>query len=199
MIANEKNVEFYRVLTGFKYIGEIINKNENRNFIFGGEESYGYLIGKHARDKDAIVIMLIFIELSYNLFKNNIPPSDYLKNIYKKYGYYRNSVYSLNLSGIEGLNKIKEIMENLRTKKYNFFETLCIKKTIDYKFEVTGLPKSDVLQFFGENFKITVRPSGTEPKIKIYLQVNGDNEDYLLKKIEEISEILFKELKWIPL
>lgn len=194
-IAKDFGVKFYRVLTGFKYIGEIINKNEGNNFIFGGEESYGYLVGTHARDKDAIIIILLLIELFSYLKKNNIKVSEYLEQIYKKYGYYKNTVFSIDFKGLEGMEKMKNIMENLRDKKYKFFDEIKINKIVDYKFDNTGLPKSDVLQFFGDNFKLTVRPSGTEPKMKIYFQIREKNKENLEKSLDILKEIIFKEIK----
>ncbi|MCX8058585.1 MAG: phospho-sugar mutase [Spirochaetes bacterium] len=195
LIAKDFNVEFYRVLTGFKYIGEIINKNKGRDFVFGGEESYGYLVGDHARDKDAIIIILLLIELFSYLKQEGIKVEDFIDNIYKKYGYYKNTVYSLNLEGLEGMEKMKNIMENLRTKKCNLLPDLNIVKYIDYKNDNTGLPKSDVLQFFGENFKITVRPSGTEPKIKIYFQTSAKTKEEAFYLNEKLKERIFEVLK----
>lgn len=187
-IAGNYGVNIYRTLTGFKYIGEIINKNIEDKFIFGAEESYGYLIGTHARDKDAIVSSLLAMEIASFLRIEGISFDQYINEIYKKYGYYKNKLKSYTFKGIKGKELIRKIMDYFRTGLGDRLCDMDIVRKIDYLKEDTGLPKSNVLQYFFDSFKLTLRPSGTEPKIKFYFQINGkyDKKNELDKKIDII-------------
>ncbi len=184
-ICKSFDIEVYRVLTGFKYIGE--KMNNLGNYIFGCEESYGYLFNSNVRDKDAISACLLLIEFGTYLKKEGLGFKDFIDNIYKEYGYYLNDLQSIKFEGLSGQKEISNIIGKVKTISDKDLTVGNIIKTIDYNKDDTGLPKSDVIQIIGSNFKITVRPSGTEPKIKFYYQVNS-------KKSEE-SKKLLKELK----
>lgn len=178
-IAKSFNVKIFRTLTGFKYIGEIMNKNNDGTFLFGAEESYGYLIGDHARDKDAIVSTLLALEIAIYLKIKGIYFDEFLNSIYEKFGYYKNKLVSYTFKGLKGKDKILKIMNYFRN---NVVKELCnmkIVNVVDYLNDNTKLPKSNVLQYFFDSFKITLRPSGTEPKIKFYYQINGKYENKL--------------------
>jgi phosphoglucomutase len=186
-IANQYDVECFDVLTGFKYIAEKIREWEGKKeFICGGEESYGFMIGDFVRDKDAVVSACMIAEIAAWAKEQGKSLFDIFTDIYLKFGYYKESLLSLTKKGMNGALEIKQMMENFRT---------CPPKTIigkeiirikDYKTQqdtdvVSGktekilLPVSDVLQFFLEDgSKITMRPSGTEPKIKFYFSVKAE-------------------------
>ncbi|HAL63598.1 MAG TPA: phosphoglucomutase [Clostridiales bacterium] len=185
-IANDFGVETVDVLTGFKYIGGKIKEFEkrgDREFVFGLEESYGYLKGTYARDKDAVVAAMLITELAAELWKQGKTLYDELEELFSKYGYYRESLYSLSLEGIEGMKKIQAIMDYFRSGSLNVGHT----QKIDYLHDETGLPKSDVIKFFLEDAWFAVRPSGTEPKIKFYFGV--------CRKDEKDAEAALEELK----
>ncbi len=177
-ICDKKNIKYFDVLTGFKFIGEKIYEFERDNsykFILGLEESYGYLAGTYCRDKDAVVASMLIAEMAVYYSKQGKTLYDKLMEIYDEYGYYKENVYSAELKGIDGAERIREIMNNLRNinkDKYN------IVGYIDYKNDNTGLPKSDVLAFtFADGNSFIVRPSGTEPKIKLYMNTIGRTQE----------------------
>ena len=189
-IALRYGVECFDVLTGFKYIAEKIKELEGeKEFICGGEESYGYTIGDFARDKDAVVSACIIAEISAWAKEQGKSLYDILTDIYLEFGCYRESLHSMTKKGINGVAEIKQMMENYRThppKTINGKKIIRIKdyKTLQDKNVIAGetekilLPVSDVLQFFLEDHsKITMRPSGTEPKIKFYFSVKADLKD----------------------
>ena len=200
-VASKRNVGVIKTLTGFKYIGEKIRQFENKEldgtYLFGFEESYGYLIGTHARDKDALVTSMIIAEMA--VYYNSIGSSIYneLQNLYEEYGYYLEGIKSVTLKGKDGLDKMATLMSDLRE---NVKDTLINKKIkIKRDFEthkeydlVTGeikdinLPKENVLQFVLEDETyITARPSGTEPKIKFYFSVNADTNENVKEKLDK--------------
>jgi len=187
-IAKNYGIETIDVLTGFKFIGEKIKEFEyegkNDKFIFGLEESYGYLKGSYARDKDAVVASMLVVELAADLKLQGKTLYDGLMGLYERYGYYLEKLETKTLTGIEGTEKIKAIMQKFRTEKLPFD----IEKMIDYSSGIDGLPKSDVLKFFLSDWGwFAVRPSGTEPKIKFYFGVVGSSKqsaNELLGKIE---------------
>ena len=200
-IAKEKGVTIFRTLTGFKFIGEKIREFEegvyDATFLMGFEESYGYLVGTHARDKDAVVSTLLIAEMAayYNSKGSSI--SLELGKLYKKFGFYREGISAVTKKGKEGVQEITDIMNRLRD---NDFETLLGKKVIikkdfntqiennyltNNKIDIT-LPKSNVIQFILEDGTyITARPSGTEPKIKYYFCVIGNTENSANLKLAE--------------
>ncbi|MDU4510526.1 MAG: phospho-sugar mutase [Clostridioides difficile] len=178
-IAKAYNVDCLNTLTGFKFIGEKIKafeESNDRSFIMGYEESYGYLIGTHARDKDGVVSSLMICEMAAYYSSKGM-------NLYLK---------SVTLKGIDGIKKIKEMMLYFRSVKIDNVADVKVDKILDYKDGVDDLPKSDVLKFLLEDGSwIAIRPSGTEPKIKFYFGANSDNqEDVEFKLNNLISYIL---------
>ena len=201
VVAKAKGIGVMKTLTGFKYIGEKIRQFENKEldgeYLFGFEESYGYLIGTHARDKDALVTSMVIAEMA--AYYNSIGTSIYeeLQKFYDEFGFYLEGIESITLKGKDGLEQMAGLMTNLRE---NVKDTLIGKKIkIKRDFDVhkeynleTGeeneihLPKENVLQFVLEdNTFITARPSGTEPKIKFYFSVNADSNENVKAKLDE--------------
>ncbi|MDB8802074.1 phospho-sugar mutase [Romboutsia sp. 1001216sp1] len=193
-IAKHYNVDCLNTLTGFKFIGEKMSEFEQTNektFIMGYEESYGYLIGTHARDKDAVVASLIICEMAAYYKSKEMSLYEALVDTYEKFGYYKEDLKSLTLKGIEGIEKIKEIMNYFRTSNIKEIANIKIDKILDYKEGIDDLPKADVLKFILEDKTwIAVRPSGTEPKIKFYVGVNSDSHKKSDKKIEDIMNAI---------
>lgn len=195
-IAEHYGAEVVNTLTGFKFIGEKIHEYEDfgsvvKNFVIGYEESYGYLVGTHARDKDAVVASLILSEaaLYYKLKGMNL--YDALMEIYDKFGYYKEALKSITLKGIDGVEKIAEIMKSFRNDDISSIAGVKVDRKLDYKEGIDGLPKADVLKFVLEdNSWIAIRPSGTEPKIKFYFGVCGNNEVESDKKVNILKEYI---------
>ncbi|SCX15794.1 phosphoglucomutase [Lachnospiraceae bacterium YSD2013] len=204
-IAEKYNVKLVEVLTGFKYIGEqikwFIEKGTN-NYVFGLEESYGCLAGTHARDKDAVVAVMCLCEVAAWCKKNGVTLWDRMLDIYKEFGYYKEDLYTITLKGMDGSQKIQEMMEKLRQnppKELGAWKVLSFR---DYDKDViidmatgakkpTGLPKSNVLYFdLTDNAWCCARPSGTEPKIKFYIGVKGNSLEDSVKKVEELKNNL---------
>ncbi|MCK9498894.1 MAG: phospho-sugar mutase [Bacteroidales bacterium] len=212
VIAKYYNVKSYDVLTGFKYIAEIIEKNYGKTtFIGGGEESYGFLAGEFVRDKDAVMSCMLMAEVTAWAKNQNISLDELLIDIYIKFGYYLEGLKSLTKTGKDGLEEIQKMMEKFRYQTpesingvnialvHDFEKGSTIDKISDLRYEIS-LPKSNVLQFdLVDGTKITVRPSGTEPKIKFYVSVHDklkNKEEYaqktieLQKKIDKIIETM---------
>ncbi|NJI79160.1 phospho-sugar mutase [Clostridioides difficile] len=194
-IAKAYNVDCLNTLTGFKFIGEKIKEFEednDRSFIMGYEESYGYLIGTHARDKDGVVSSLMICEMAAYYSSKGMNLYEAMIDTYNKFGYYKEELKSVTLKGIDGIKKIKEMMLYFRSVKIDNVADVKVDKILDYKDGVYDLPKSDVLKFLLEDGSwIAIRPSGTEPKIKFYFGANSDNqEDVELKLKNLISYIL---------
>ena len=194
-IAKAYNVECLNTLTGFKFIGEKIKafeESNDRSFIMGYEESYGYLIGTHARDKDGVVSSLMICEMAAYYSSKGMNLYEALIDTYNKFGYYKEDLKSVTLKGIDGIKKIKEMMLYFRSVKIDNVADVKVDKILDYKDGVDDLPKSDVLKFLLEDGSwIAIRPSGTEPKIKFYFGANSDNqEDVEFKLNNLISYIL---------
>ncbi len=202
-IANDYGLKFIEVLTGFKYIGEQIKffeQDNSYNYVFGLEESYGCLAGTHARDKDAIVAVMCLCEVAAWCKANGITVWDQMINLYNKYGYYKETQYTITLKGMDGAKQIQEIMDKLRKNPPKEFGDLKVKEFRDYKEDVvinyetgakgtTGLPKSNVLYFdLTEDSWCCARPSGTEPKIKFYMGVKGNSLEDSAKKVEALTE-----------
>ena len=189
-IAADKGVDCFNVLTGFKYIGEMMTKLEGeRYFLAGGEESYGYLVGEHARDKDAVVACAMLAEMVAYHKDNGSSMYEALLDAYQKYGFYLERLVALKKEGKKGAEEIQEMLKSLRAtppttlggskvtmvKDYLTSES---KNMIDGRVEKIDLPSSNVLQFFTENGSIiSARPSGTEPKVKFYCSVNTELEN----------------------
>lgn len=187
-IAESFGVETVNVLTGFKYIGEAIDKRKDKHFLFGLEESYGYLVGTHARDKDSISAVMIITEMVCYYKSKGLSLSAALNEIYSEYGYYVSGLYSKYFEGEKGMSFMSEFMDKLRRNppKEVCGETVTAIK--DYSLGIDGLPKSNVMVFKGENFSLIARPSGTEPKLKFYVTAwNNDKNsaDSLAEKIIE--------------
>ncbi len=207
LIAEYYNAKLIEVLTGFKYIGEQIKLFEetgSNTYIFGYEESYGCLVGTHSRDKDAIVAVMSLCEAAAYYRSKGISLYEQMNNIYEKYGYFKEDLVSVTLKGIEGMEKIKEIMESYRKNPPKTAGDFKVLKLRDYKADTiteletgkvtsTGLPKSDVLYFdLNDNAWCAIRPSGTEPKIKFYFGVKGSSlEDADIKLQNLMSDEVF--------
>lgn len=193
-IASDYGAEVIDVLTGFKFIGEKIHEFEqqgNREFMFGMEESYGYLKGTYARDKDAVVAAMLICEMTADYKSAGKTLYDGLMDIYEKYGYTQNGLISFTLKDIDGAKRIKAIMEQLRCDAPDEIAGYKVKGKIDYLNEATGMPKSNVLKFILDKGWFAVRPSGTEPKIKFYYEIESEHGEGLNEKINGfISEYL---------
>ncbi len=191
-IAKSYNVGCVDTLTGFKFIGEKIHQYEedkSATFVMGYEESYGYLVGTHARDKDGVVSALLISEMAAYYYDKNMTLYEGLQEVYKKYGYYREELQSITLKGIDGMEQIKSIMNTFRTSNIEEIAGIKVAQLKDYSQGIDNLPKSDVLKFILEdNSWIAVRPSGTEPKIKFYYGCNGAEKEVVDNKLEEIMK-----------
>ena len=187
-IAEKFGVKVYNVLTGFKYIAEIVKQNEGKGeFICGGEESYGFNVGEYVRDKDAVIACSMVAECACWAAEQGLTLYQLMQKIYKEFGYYRESLTSLVRKGKAGVEEIAAIMTDMRNNPPAELAGSPVVKVIDYnKPEETGLPKSNVLQFFSEEGDVvSVRPSGTEPKIKFYFGAKGDSADAKIEKLRE--------------
>lgn len=204
-IANNYKIRLIECLTGFKYIGQQILGFETSGkgtYLFGFEESYGCLIGTHARDKDAIVATMALCEAAAYYKAQGKTLWDAMVDMYEKYGYYRDEVKSISLSGIEGLEKIQSIMETLRSNTPKELAGMSVVSARDYKKDVivdmktgetkpTGLPSSNVLYYdLTDDAWLCVRPSGTEPKIKFYYGIKGTSMADADAKSENVSKAL---------
>ena len=192
-LAAEYGFEMRRCLTGFKYIGDIITSlsaaGQVDRFIFGFEESYGYLSGDHVRDKDAVNASMLICQMAqyYKLQGKNLAQA--MSDLYEKYGYYHNKTISLSYPGADGAAKMAGIMAGLRETAPAEIAGSKVEAVLDYKDGVNGLPRANVIEFDLEGGnKAIVRPSGTEPKIKLYIFAKGEDAasaDALMDKIEE--------------
>ncbi len=186
-MAKAFNVKIYNVLTGFKYIAAIVRENEGKaTFIGGGEESYGFNAGEFVRDKDAVIACCLFAECAAWCADRGETLYDLLQKIYKEFGYYKEDLVSLTKKGKAGVEEIQAMMKNFRENPPRLLAASPVVKIIDYNNpSETGLPKSNVLQFYSEDGTVvSVRPSGTEPKIKFYFGAHGADAD---KKIEMLK------------
>ena len=198
-------VKLIEVLTGFKFIGEQIkifeqNGNKDNNYVFGLEESYGCLVGTHARDKDAIVAVEMLCEVASWLKKQGKTLWDFMIEVYEKYGYFKETQFTLTMKGAEGATQIAALMDKLRNDPPKAFGDLEVLKFRDYKKDVivdmktgekttTGLPSSNVLYFdLPDDNWCCVRPSGTEPKIKFYMGVKGTSLEDAAAKSAALTE-----------
>lgn len=194
-IAEVYGVEIKRVLTGFKWIGGVIadleKVGQKDRFIFGFEESYGYLAGTHARDKDAIVASMLICQMARYYRAQNKNLYQVMQELYAQYGYYQNKTVSLTFEGAAGAKKMSALMDSLRSDAPASFAGYAVEEVKDYKGGYLGLPDANVVEFdlAGGN-KVIVRPSGTEPKIKIYLFARGETLD----EAHEISMCLLMTL-----
>ena len=200
-IARSYGVNCLDTLTGFKFIGEKISefeKTNNHTFIMGYEESYGYLIGTHARDKDGVVSSLLISEMTTYYYSKGMSLYEGLLEIYEKHGYYKESLKSITLKGRDGLNKIKNIMSYFRECNIKEITDVKVKELKDYLNNIDGLPKSDVLKFILEDESwIAIRPSGTEPKIKFYIGCKGNTVEQAENIINNIERYIERAIKTI--
>lgn len=201
VVAEEYNLKLIEVLTGFKYIGEQIKWFEEQNsyeYMFGFEESYGCLVGTHARDKDAIVAVLMLCEAAAFYKKQGLSLWDQMLNIYEKYGYFKETLVSIEKKGIEGIAEIKAMLDNLRANPPKEIGGYKVLEARDYDNDVivyadghttpTGLPKSNVVYYsLEDNAWCCGRPSGTEPKIKFYMGVKGKSFEDANEKLENLK------------
>ena len=199
-IAEEYGLKMFDVLTGFKYIGEKIKEFEEKDsykYMFGFEESYGCLIDTYARDKDGVAAVVALCEAAAYYKTKGMTLCDQMEEIYKKYGYYKEETVSITKEGKAGLEEIAQIMENLRNKPVKKYGRFKIVKYTDYKTgkviegkkeTKTKLPKSNVLYYDLENNGwVAIRPSGTEPKIKLYFGVKDKTEKKAIEKLEKLK------------
>ena len=209
-ITKEYGMTLIETLTGFKYIGEQIKFFEqtgSHEYVFGYEESYGCLVGTHARDKDAVVAVMALCEVAAYCSHQGITLCDQMETLFKKYGYYKEGLCTVTLKGQEGAKKIQSMMEQIRTNVPDAVVGLKVLLFRDYRENIirdcgtgeetaTGLPRSNVLYFELENDAwCCIRPSGTEPKIKFYIGVKGSDDadaqeklDTLTKAVEALAE-----------
>ena len=212
-IAEAYNIEIMDVLTGFKYIGEKIREfkeSGDKTYLFGFEESYGYLAGDFVRDKDAVVAAMLISEMTLYYKEQGKSLYDALVELYEKYGYFKETLVSIELKGKEGQEKIASCIEALRNSVLTEVDGVKIETKLDYKLSVEeniiestkseiNLPKSNVLKFICENGSyFVVRPSGTEPKMKVYLAIKGSSLDGAEKDLEifktKVMEIIEEKL-----
>ena len=187
-IAAFYGAEVKGVLTGFKYIGEAIDRlSGNEEYVFGMEESYGYLVGTHARDKDAVSAAMIIAQMTAYYRAQGKTLADRLKELYDKYGYYKTSLKSISFPGEKGKAEMDEKITALRNAPWREIRGKKVEFK-DYSLGINGLPKSNVLSFTGDNIKVTVRPSGTEPKLKIYYQVKAESENSAENLLKQVAE-----------
>ena len=195
-IARAQGVEVRETLTGFKYIGEqigLLENEPNKRFLMGYEESYGYLIGTHARDKDAVVSSVVICEMAAYYKTQNKTLIDVLDKIYAQFGYYRDALDFFTIPGLDGMKKIKMLMEHFRKNGDQIFQD--VHEVLDYQNGIANLPKSNVLKFCFKNGSwLAIRPSGTEPKIKIYYSVRGENSDDVEQSLKKYRIIVKQEI-----
>lgn len=204
-VAKEYCMKFIECLTGFKYIGEQIKFFEqtgSNEYVFGFEESYGCLVGTHARDKDAVVAVMALCEAAAYYKTQGITLWDQMLNIYNKYGYYKEDLFTMTFKGADGAKKMQDMMDAYRKNTPKQVGAYKVLRLRDYKNDVitdlatgetapTGLPKSNVLYFELENDAwFCVRPSGTEPKIKFYAGIKGTSLEDSAKKLDELMEAI---------
>ena len=180
-IAAHYGVETTNVLTGFKFIGEQIGRLEKEGhperYVFGFEESYGYLTGSYVRDKDAVDGALMICEMFCFYKTQGISLLDRLQALYAEYGYCLNTLHSFTFEGSAGFEKMQKIMQRFRTEAPDAFAGKKVEKVLDYLPGLDGLPKSDVLKYLlSDHCSVVVRPSGTEPKLKIYISISAENQ-----------------------
>ena len=191
-IARKNGLNVVETLTGFKYIGDQITKYEKtgeNEFLIGYEESYGYLVGTYARDKDAVVASMLICEMAAYYKKNKMTLVDALNVLYSEYGFYLDALDSFVLKGKDGASRIKNIMSYFRANKATVFPNITDVK--DYSTGIGDLPKSNVLKFFLKGGSwIAVRPSGTEPKLKMYYSVRGIDSSTCERSLQNIRTII---------
>ncbi len=191
-IARDFRAKSYSTLTGFKFIAELIKNKKTEKFIAGGEESFGYLVDDFVRDKDAIISCAYICEIANWAKDRGKSLNDILEEIYETYGLFIEKLYTIKMEGIKGKNKINEIMDKYRNNPPQTIFRDRVKEVIDYNKKVKNPVinvKSNVIQLISEkNYSMTLRPSGTEPKIKFYFSLSGDNSDMNKIKLSNLIE-----------
>lgn len=192
-IVKKNGKKSLRVLTGFKYIGEKIRQFENKEldgtFLFGFEEAIGYLIGTHVRDKDAVVASMIIAEMATTFENNGSSIYNEIMKIYEKYGWRLEITVPVTKKGKDGLEEIQKIMKSMRAKNHTEIAGIKVKEYRDYQKGIEGLPKADVIQMVLEDETyLTVRPSGTEPKIKFYISVVDSDRKVVENKLTKMEK-----------
>ena len=192
-LAEHYGVELRRTLTGFKFIGEQIGlleeQGEADRFVFGFEESYGYLAGSYVRDKDGVVASMLICEMARWYKRRGLTMAQAMEKLYETYGYYRDSLHSFAFEGVHGMGQMQAIMENLRAQPPRQIGQAAVTAVTDYQNAgATGLPAADVLEFSLEGGgRLMIRPSGTEPKIKLYLTSVGDTAEEARQRDEALA------------
>lgn len=196
-IGRSYGLQCEETLTGFKYIGDKINKYEasgEQEFIIGYEESYGYLVGTHARDKDAVVSSMLICQMAAYYYNQGKTLVEALEDIYAEYGYYLDHLDSFVLKGKDGAEKIADLMVYFRDKGMSLFDEL--QEVIDYSKGIADLPKENVLRFIWKNGSwMAVRPSGTEPKIKVYYSIQAETRELAKAKLSEYKNVIDNIIK----
>lgn len=192
-IVKKNGKKSLRVLTGFKYIGEKIRQFENKEldgtFLFGFEEAIGYLIGTHVRDKDAVVASMVIAEMAATFENNGSSIYNEIMKIYEKYGWRLEITVPVTKKGKDGLEEIQKIMKSMRAKNHTEIAGIKVKEYRDYQKGIEGLPKADVIQMVLEDETyLTVRPSGTEPKIKFYISVVDSDRKVAENKLTKMEK-----------
>ena len=192
-IVKKNGKKSLRVLTGFKYIGEKIRQFENKKldgtFLFGFEEAIGYLIGTHVRDKDAVVASMVIAEMATTFENNGSSIYNEIMKIYEKYGWRLEITVPITKKGKDGLEEIQKIMKSMRAKNHTEIAGINVKEYRDYQKGIEGLPKADVIQMVLEDETyLTVRPSGTEPKIKFYISVVDSDRKVAENKLTKMEK-----------
>lgn len=189
--ASEYGVKLIQTLTGFKFIGEQIELDRD-HFVMGYEESFGYLFAPHVRDKDAVMGTLIAIEMAEYFRLKGMSLMDVLKAVYEKHGYYIEETIAKTFAGKDGQADMNRIMKTFRE---NSEALLTYDRKIDYLQDETGLPKANVMKFYLDaNSWMVLRPSGTEPKLKIYFSINGENKEKTLEKLESYKKTIVEKV-----
>lgn len=204
MIAKNYGVTVFNVLTGFKFIGEKIKEWESTHeytYMFGYEESFGYLSGTHARDKDAVVATMLFAEMACYYENEGVKLIDVLESLFKKYGYFAEVSRSIAFGGLDGMQQMRAVMDKLRERPIHNIAGLPVEQFMDFstskatdasgKVSEILLPKTNVIKFvFNEDEWACVRPSGTEPKLKIYVSVKAENMEKARQKNNDVLGFL---------
>ncbi len=199
-VASEYDAEIFDVLTGFKYIGDVIakleKKGEEKRYVLGFEESYGYLSGTYVRDKDAVNAVMLVSEMTAYYKKQNKTLVDRLNEIYDKFGYYEHKLMSYDFPGADGQEKLTKLLEKIRNNQPKKIADVEVTKFIDYKVQTEfDLPKSNVLSFaMKDGSKLIIRPSGTEPLVKMYLTATKTKKENVVtfEKMKDLLEELFE-------
>lgn len=189
-IGRKYGLQIVETLTGFKYIGDQINRYEKtgeKEFVMGYEESYGYLVGTHAHDKDAVVASMLICEMTAYHKNNGKTLVDALEEIYKEYGYYLDALDSFVLQGIDGVQKMNAVLDALRARGASAFPD--VETVQDFSEGIGDLPKENVLKYLFRNGSwLAVRPSGTEPKLKVYYSVRGESHEAAAEQLSALRE-----------